>query len=98
MTYYPSQQILERYADVLINFALNSGKGVKKGEVVRITATESGKPLYLQLRKAVLKAGAHPMGNFLPDDDAIIMPTRDFYNLASEEQLNFFSKNILRVW
>ena len=96
MTYYPSQQILERYADVLINFALNSGKGVKKGEVVRITATESGKPLYLQLRKAVLKAGAHPMGNFLPDDDAIIMPTRDFYNLASEEQLNFFPKKYIK--
>jgi len=96
MTYHPSPQILEKYADVLINFALNSGKGVKKGEVVRITAAESGKPLFLELRKAVLKAGAHPMGHFLPDDDANIMPTRDFYDLASQEQLNFFPKKYIK--
>jgi len=96
MLYQPSQQILEKYANVLVNFALNSGKGVKKGEVVRITAAESGKPLYLELRKAVLKAGAHPLGHFLPDDDANIMPTRDFYDLASEEQLTFFPKKYIK--
>jgi len=94
--YQPSKQILEKYADVLVNFALNSGKGVKKGEIVRITAAESGKPLFLELKKAVLKAGAHPMGHFLPDDDANIMPTRDFYDLASEEQLTFFPKKYIR--
>jgi len=31
MDYSPPQEILEKYARVLVNFALNSGKGVKKG-------------------------------------------------------------------
>jgi hypothetical protein len=45
--YRPSQKILERYADVLINFALRSGNGIKKGDVVRLTVEEAAKPLYI---------------------------------------------------
>ena len=45
--YLPSEKILKNYADVLINFALGGGKGIKKGEVVRVSASESAKPLYL---------------------------------------------------
>jgi len=96
MPYQPSKIILEKYADILVNFALNSGQGVKKDEVVRITAAESGKPLFLELRKAVLKAGAHPLGHFLPDDDTNVMPTRDFYDLASDEQLTFFPRKYIK--
>ena len=58
MSYTPSQQVLERYADVLINFALGGGSGVKRGDVVRIAAHESAKPLYVELHRAVWRAGA----------------------------------------
>ena len=44
MSYVPPQEILERYADVLINFALGGGHGVQPGEVVRIASAESAKP------------------------------------------------------
>jgi aminopeptidase len=64
----PSQKVLERYAHVLVNFALNNGKGIKKGDVVRLVCHEYAKPLYRELRKAVLKSGGHIVGNFLPDD------------------------------
>ena len=33
-SYKPSEEILDKYANVLINFALNNGEGVKEGEVV----------------------------------------------------------------
>ena len=36
MPYTPPQEILERYASVLVNFALGGGEGVKPGEVVRV--------------------------------------------------------------
>ena len=36
MTYQPSAQLLDGYANVLINFALNSCEGVKPGEVVQL--------------------------------------------------------------
>jgi hypothetical protein len=32
--YIPSPQILEKYAKVLVNFALNDGMGIKKDDVV----------------------------------------------------------------
>jgi hypothetical protein len=36
MSYVPPQEILERYAEVLIGFALGGGRGVAPGEVVRL--------------------------------------------------------------
>ena len=43
MEYKPSQEILDKYSEVLINFALNSGNGIKKGEVVLLIVSEIAK-------------------------------------------------------
>ncbi len=51
MTYIPPKEILERYASVLIDFALGGGTGVQAGEVVRVAAPESSKPLYAELAR-----------------------------------------------
>src|SRR5581483_6182551 len=91
MSYTPSQQVLERYADVLVNFALGGGAGVKRGDVVRIVAHEAAKPLYVELHRAVWKAGGHVIGHYLPDDDADSFNlSRDYFELAGEEQIDFF--------
>jgi aminopeptidase len=90
MAYEPKPEILERYASVLVNFALGGGEGVKPGEVVMVSAPESAKPLYVELLRAVTRAGGHVIGNYLADDDATYNVARDFYELASEEQLDFF--------
>ena len=91
MSYQPSDEILEKYADVMINFALNSGEGVKPGEVVQLRVSEVAKPLLVALRRAVLKAGAHPLVFYTPDDFA-----REHYELASDEQLSFFPEKYLK--
>ncbi|MHB8242985.1 MAG: aminopeptidase [Solirubrobacteraceae bacterium] len=96
MTYTPPAEILERYASVLVNFALGGGRGVQPGEVVRVVAPESAKPLYAALNRAVWRAGAHVIGGFQPDDDDAINLSRDFYELASEDQLDHFSKHYMR--
>lgn len=90
-SFSPNRLILERYARVLVNFALNSGQGVKKGDVVRIVVSECAKPLYVALRNQILKSGAHPLTFYLPDDT-----TRSFYNLASQDQLKFFPKKYFK--
>ena len=59
--YQPSKDIIDSYADILINCALNSGEGVKKGEIVLIGVPEIAKPMLIALRRSVLKAGAHPI-------------------------------------
>lgn len=91
MSYQPSEELLEKYADVMINFALNGGEGVKRGEVVQLRVSEVAKPLLVALRRAVLKAGAHPIIFYTPDDFA-----REHYELASDEQLSFFPKKFLK--
>jgi len=95
-SYVPSQQILDRYADVLVNFALNGGKGVNKGEIVRLTGGEITKPLFLAVQGKILEAGAHVMSNYLPDDDAEYNPSRDYYLKAAGHQLDFFPQKYMK--
>ena len=96
MAYVPSKEILERYASVLVDFALGGGEGVQAGEVVRVAAPESAKPLYAELRKAVWRAGGHVIGAYEPDDDQRLNLSRDFYDAASEDQLDYFPARYMR--
>jgi aminopeptidase len=96
MSFTPSQQVLERYADVLINFALGGGAGIKAGDVVRIAAQEAAKPLYGELHRAVWRAGGHTIGSYSPDDDQSFNLARDFYEISSEAQLDFFATDYMR--
>lgn len=84
-SYMPPEKIIERYAQVLVNFALNSGAGVKPGEVVMLAVPDVAKPMLKALQTEVLKAGGHPISRLLPTG-----MDRSFYDLASEEQLTFF--------
>ncbi|MEK6858300.1 MAG: aminopeptidase [Nanoarchaeota archaeon] len=87
----PSHEILQRYADVLVNFALNSGKGLQKNELVYLQIPECAKPLLKALQITILKAGGHYITQFIPDNI-----TRHFYEHASEEQIAFFPDKYLK--
>jgi aminopeptidase len=96
MAYHPPKAILESYADVLINFALGGGAGIAPGDVVRVAAPESAKPLYVELRRAVIRAGGHAIGHYTPSDDEHHNLSRDFFELASDEQIDFFASKYMR--
>jgi len=96
MAYVPSDVLLQRYADVMVNFALGGGAGIAKGDVVRIVAHESAKPLYAELRKAVLRSGGHVIGQYIPDDDEHFNFSKDFFDLASDDQIDFFPAKFMR--
>lgn len=85
--YQPSKKILERYADVLVNFALNSGKGVQPGEVVQLAIPDVAKPIARYLQNAVLRAGGHPLTRLM-----VTGLDKDYFELANEKQLTFFPK------
>jgi len=91
MIYQPSRKVLDKYSDVLVNFALNSGEGVKKGEVVLIQVPECAKPFLVSLRRAILEAGANPIIEYLPDDIS-----REYYDLANDKQLSFFPSKYMK--
>ena len=95
-SYTPAPEILQRYAAVLVEFALGGGEGIRAGQVVRVTAPESAKPLYLELQKAVWRAGGHVIGGFYPDEEQGMGGSRSFFQLAGDAQLAHFPAQYVR--
>ena len=81
----PSGKILKKYADLLIKFALNSGDGIKSGDVVWIMVPMCAWEFASYLRKSVMEAGGHPLFGLTWEDQR----GRDFYEIGSEEQIGF---------
>jgi len=96
MSYTPSAEILEKYANVLVNFALGGGEGIKTGDVVYVTANETAKPLFMELRKAIWRSGGHVISNFLVDEEDRYNFSKDFFTEASDQQLAFFPEKYFR--
>lgn len=82
---------LEKYAQVLVRYALNSGSGMNPEAVVQISVPDVAKQLGIAIRNEVLRAGGHPLFRLLPTESE-----RSFYELASEKQLRFFPETYLR--
>ncbi len=83
--YVPSKNLLGKYADVLVNFALNGGEGVKEGEVVYLVTQQAGIPLAKEVYRVILQAGGHPLLNILDDQFKVVGLTH-----GTDEQLTFF--------
>lgn len=101
VNYQPGKKILDQYAKVLVRFALGGGKGIKKGEVVRVSANDSAKPLFLAVCNAVVDAGGHVISHYAPDDEQGDKRrnesfTRYFYEQAEQHQLDFFPDKYLK--
>lgn len=90
-SYQPPKQILDRYAQVLINFALHNGQGLRENEVVFLQVPECAKPMLIALRKVILEKGGHAIIQYLPDNMG-----REFYQLANQNQLEFFPEKYLK--
>jgi aminopeptidase len=88
--------VLERYARVLVGFALGGGRGIEAGDVVRVAAPECARPLYVELNRAVWRAGGHVLAAYQPDEDATVNLARDFFELARDDQLDFFPAAYMR--
>jgi aminopeptidase len=94
--YVPSQTHLERYADLLVNYALGGGDGVAPGSVVLVSCPDNAKPLYVELCRAVWRSGAHVIGSYHPSEEPQLSIMRSFFELADDEQLDFFAEQYHR--
>jgi len=89
-TYTPSQKTLDRYARLMVRFAAGNGKGIKRGDVVHLIATEVAKPLYFAIKKEIVAAGGHVISQYMPNDSQEYNFARSFYEGATPQQLDFF--------
>lgn len=99
--YTPSRKVLERYADILVNFALGGGKGIRRGETVYLTVNEYARPLYVEIYRAIIKAGGNVIQNYIPDDKETYDKqnanvSRLFFEEASDEQIKYFPAKYLK--
>ncbi len=94
--YHPSQKILRRYADVIVNFALGRGNWVMKGDVVYVAAYENAKPFFIEILRAITKAGGHVISRYTPDGDKAFNAEKDFYLGAQDHQIHFFPSKYYR--
>jgi aminopeptidase len=96
MSYEPSQEIVERYARVLVDFALGDGAGIKSGDTVRVVGAEETKPLFAEVCKAVWRSGGNVLRELTPTEDERFNLERSFYELASDAQLDHFAAKYRR--
>lgn len=88
--YKPSKKILENYAKVMIDFALGSTKGIKKGDVVYLSAPMCAVDLFVACRNRIIERGGHVIGDImLNDQDRRMRETPDFFARAKKHQIEF---------
>jgi aminopeptidase len=73
-----SEKRLRRLAEILVRHSVKA----RKGEIVRVSTTELGRPLALAVYREVLRAGAHPLLSVGFEEANGI-----FYEEASREQI-----------
>lgn len=97
-SYTPPAEILEKYAELLVHFGLQTrnGKKPKKESVIQFIVPEVAKPMYFYLQRAILKAGYNPLGVFVPNNDEDYNFDKNFFDHAKKGQIQFFAAKYYR--
>ena len=84
--YLPPCDILDAYADVLVNFSLNQGKGLQAWETVNLRVWEAAHPMEDLMEKHIIQAGGNIIRNLMPinEFDPIIFQSRNIEKLQQE--------------
>lgn len=85
------ESLLKKYAQVMVNYALNNGKGIIKGDTVFLVGQECSKDLFLAIAKEVYAAGGNLIPNYQPDNTKEGSLPRLLLQEGSEEQISFFA-------
>ncbi|MGC9221667.1 MAG: aminopeptidase [Solirubrobacteraceae bacterium] len=96
MPYMPSPTTIDRYASLLVNFALADGRGVQPGQTVRVSGAEETKPLFAAICRAVWQAGGHIIQDLQITPDESFNLERSFLEHATDEQLDHFASSYYR--
>lgn len=93
--YRPNKKILEKYANVMVHYALNEGKGIKKNEVVLLLGNEQTKPLLFEIYKKIIDAGGHVILEYLPNDSEYNFEEY-LYTKGNKKQVSYFPEKLVR--
>jgi aminopeptidase len=84
--------LLKKYAQVMVRYALNNGKGINKGDTVFLVGQECTKDLFLSIAEEIYTAGGNLIPNYQPDNTREGSLARLLLQKGSEEQVTFFAQ------
>src|SRR5215510_13383896 len=90
--YKLADDLLKKYAQVMVHYALNNGKGVNKGDAVYLVGQECAKDLFIAIAKEVYAAGGNLITQYLPDNVRQTGLTRFLLQNGTDEQVSFFAE------
>src|SRR6185295_6098549 len=89
--YKLNDELLKKYAQVMVHYALNNGNGINKGDIVYLVAQECAKDLFMAMAKEVYAAGGNLISQYLPDNIRETSLTRFLLQNGTDEQVSFFA-------
>jgi aminopeptidase len=85
------ERLLKKYAQVMVRYGLNNGKGINKGETVFLVGQECSKDLFMAIAKEIYEAGGNVITNYLPDNIRKNSLARFVLENGINEQISFFA-------
>ncbi len=85
------ENLLNKYAKVMVHYALNNGIGIRKGDTVFLVGQECTKDLYLAIAREIYAAGGNVITNYQPDNVRKFSLARYLLENGSDEQIGFFA-------
>src|SRR5215203_1724030 len=86
------ENLLKKYAQVMVQYALNNGHGINKGDTVLLVGQECTKDLFMAIAKEVYTAGGNLITNYQPDNLQDNSLPRFLLQHGADEQISFFAK------
>jgi aminopeptidase len=86
------ESLLQKYAQVMVHYALNNGQGINKGDTVFLVGQEVTKGLFIAIAREIYRAGGHLISNYLPDNVREQSLVRFLLQEGTDEQVGFFAK------
>jgi aminopeptidase len=83
--------LLTKYAQVMVQYALNNGQGINEGDTVFLVGQECTKDLFTSIAKEIYIAGGNVISNYLPDNTKKGSLPRFLLENGTDEQIKFFA-------
>ncbi|GAA4341880.1 aminopeptidase [Flaviaesturariibacter amylovorans] len=86
------QELLDKYAQVMVRYALNHGKGMAPGDTVFLVGQEITRDLFLALGREVYAAGGNLITHYSPNNTQADSLARFLLQHGSDGQVGFFAE------
>lgn len=84
--------LLQKYAKVMVHYALNNGQGIRKGDTVFLVGQEIAKDLFVAIAKEIYAAGGNLISSYLPNNMRETSLARFLLENGSDDQVGFFAQ------